>query len=70
MKKVGITCEIVYRAYFERELTNGDYAMLHNGDVAPLYEQNIIRDTENLGDWELDYTMTDLETGKTVVDWR
>lgn len=70
MKKVGITCEVVYRAYFEREFTDGDYAMLRHGDIAPLYEQDIIRDTENHGNLELDYTMVDLETGKTIVDWR
>ncbi len=57
MKSVGITIEVAYRKYVEVDLSEMDYNLLANGDVAPLYEMGLINDIEN-GNPEIDYEMT------------
>ena len=72
MKKIGVTYEISRRVYKEYKVTNETYKRLYSGDPLP---EDILVDLEDEidslnGDRDDDYAIEDLETGKTIQDWR
>ena len=66
-RKIEMTVEKTLRVSKEIEVTDEELEMLLHGENS-FIDEEMENDLEN-GDVEYDYTVTDVETGETLVDW-
>ena len=67
MRNIEMTVEKTMRVSKEMEVTDEDLEMLFCG-INKLMDDEMEKELEN-GDVEYDYTVTDVETEETLVDW-
>ncbi len=69
--EVEVTCEVTARRSYSMTISRSDYEMLLEGDTSPIEGMfdETIRDSIGTGDYEKDFTVFNIDTGKQVVDW-
>lgn len=69
--KVGITYEITRTYYEEYEVTDCEYKEICEGELPEWVAEDLEYHIEELdGNRDDDWSAVNLETGKTIQDWR
>ena len=71
MKRVGITYEITRRCYKEYDVSDQDYVEIYKGNLPEEIAEDLENSIDELeGDRDDDWSAEDIDTGKTIQDWR